>query len=321
MDDTATDARTSTMSSGLATHAHGSQCLTQQLTTFLLGRTNLDEVCQFCVLDLLAPLRPWQMSIYAVGSDSLFRIRGSFGRSDGQGSLHEHSCLDDLHVGEKLRHGLPLANFPILSSKTAQTTTISDLDDGPQVLWPLRTTHRLVGVIQIRFSSVPDAHILNDAMASISAPVTLALDLATSRNRRASDLAAADVGRVKPAVSVDHPALSRLGEPPSGDHLTLVPAISEPRVNGTAALNGNSNNPNATPHTDHNGRLTPRQQRVLELMAKGMTNGQIARVLAFSESTVRQETMAIYRMLKVPGRTEAVVAGRELGLLPGHDRA
>jgi DNA-binding CsgD family transcriptional regulator len=65
--------------------------------------------------------------------------------------------------------------------------------------------------------------------------------------------------------------------------------------------------------------MSARQQRVLELMSQGMTNGQIARALKFSESTVRQETMAIYRYLQVPGRVEAVEVAIERGLLPQPD--
>jgi ATP/maltotriose-dependent transcriptional regulator MalT len=54
---------------------------------------------------------------------------------------------------------------------------------------------------------------------------------------------------------------------------------------------------------------------VLEYMAQGMTNGQISRNLTFSESTIRHETMAIYRFLRVAGRREAVAHARELGIL------
>ena len=54
-------------------------------------------------------------------------------------------------------------------------------------------------------------------------------------------------------------------------------------------------------------------------MSQGMTNGQIARALKFSESTVRQETMAIYRYLQVPGRVEAVDAAIDRGILPQPD--
>jgi DNA-binding NarL/FixJ family response regulator len=63
------------------------------------------------------------------------------------------------------------------------------------------------------------------------------------------------------------------------------------------------------------GELTARQLRVLSLMAKGMTNGQIARVLAFSESTVRQETMAIFRFLGVHDRRDAVKLATSRGIL------
>ena len=52
--------------------------------------------------------------------------------------------------------------------------------------------------------------------------------------------------------------------------------------------------------------LTPRQMRILDLMAQSYTNPQIAKDLGFSESTVRQETMRIYQILQVSGRKEAI---------------
>lgn len=64
-------------------------------------------------------------------------------------------------------------------------------------------------------------------------------------------------------------------------------------------------------------RLSVRQVRILELMAEGMTNDQIAHKIAFSASTVRQESMAIYRFLDVASRADAVIEARRRGLLPG----
>jgi len=59
-------------------------------------------------------------------------------------------------------------------------------------------------------------------------------------------------------------------------------------------------------------RLTPRQQDVLRLLEQGAANKEIARTLSLSESTVKIHLAAIYRMLGVRNRTEAVVnAGRE----------
>lgn len=53
-------------------------------------------------------------------------------------------------------------------------------------------------------------------------------------------------------------------------------------------------------------RLTEREQSVLQLMAEGLTNPQIAEQLSFSLSTIRLDTMSIYRKLGVKGRVEAV---------------
>ena len=61
--------------------------------------------------------------------------------------------------------------------------------------------------------------------------------------------------------------------------------------------------------------LSDRQLQIVHMMSLGKTNGSIARELGFSESTVRQETISIYRALGVSGRDAAVIRSREWGLL------
>jgi DNA-binding CsgD family transcriptional regulator len=61
--------------------------------------------------------------------------------------------------------------------------------------------------------------------------------------------------------------------------------------------------------------LTPRQHVILKAMSLGRTNSQIARSIGFSESTVRVESMAIYRYFGVHSRLEAVEAARLTGEL------
>jgi DNA-binding CsgD family transcriptional regulator len=61
--------------------------------------------------------------------------------------------------------------------------------------------------------------------------------------------------------------------------------------------------------------ITPRQLRVLDEMAIGKTNGQIARSLNLSESTIKQESVRIFRILGVNTRQRAVSAGKEMGLI------
>lgn len=50
--------------------------------------------------------------------------------------------------------------------------------------------------------------------------------------------------------------------------------------------------------------LTERQQIIKNLVVKGFSNPQIASEIGYSESLVRQETIAIYSMLRVSGRKE-----------------
>lgn len=61
--------------------------------------------------------------------------------------------------------------------------------------------------------------------------------------------------------------------------------------------------------------LSARQRAVLQGMARGLTLRQISGQIAFSESTVRAESLAIYRHLGVHDRREAVAVALERGLL------
>lgn len=61
-------------------------------------------------------------------------------------------------------------------------------------------------------------------------------------------------------------------------------------------------------------QLTSRQQVVLRLLARGMTNKGIARELGLKEVTVAAHLGAIFRKLDVSRRTEAVLKAMRLGM-------
>lgn len=61
--------------------------------------------------------------------------------------------------------------------------------------------------------------------------------------------------------------------------------------------------------------LTERQLEILKQMAQGKTNAQIAAEMILSESSIRQETVRIYRALGVGTRAEAARKGLNLGLI------
>jgi LuxR family maltose regulon positive regulatory protein len=62
-------------------------------------------------------------------------------------------------------------------------------------------------------------------------------------------------------------------------------------------------------------RLSDREQDVLELMAAGLTNREIAARLFISAETVKKHAASVYAKLGVARRIKAVARARELGLL------
>jgi DNA-binding NarL/FixJ family response regulator len=62
--------------------------------------------------------------------------------------------------------------------------------------------------------------------------------------------------------------------------------------------------------------LTPRERDVLELLAAGCRNHEIARRLGMSEKTVRNHVSQVLLKLQVPDRTAAALKAREAGV--GH---
>ncbi len=61
--------------------------------------------------------------------------------------------------------------------------------------------------------------------------------------------------------------------------------------------------------------LSKRERQVLELLAAGATNREIADRLHLSPHTVKEYASAVYRKLEVPGRIQAATRARELGLI------
>ena len=62
--------------------------------------------------------------------------------------------------------------------------------------------------------------------------------------------------------------------------------------------------------------ITKRELEILELMAQGMSNREIADKLFVSENTVKTHSSRLFDKLSAKRRTQAVQIGKEMGLIP-----
>ncbi|MGH9580095.1 MAG: response regulator transcription factor [Terriglobales bacterium] len=62
--------------------------------------------------------------------------------------------------------------------------------------------------------------------------------------------------------------------------------------------------------------ITRRELEILELIAQGMSNREIAEKLFVSEKTVKTHSSRVFDKLGAKRRTQAVQLGKEFGLLP-----
>jgi len=62
--------------------------------------------------------------------------------------------------------------------------------------------------------------------------------------------------------------------------------------------------------------MTPRELEILELIAKGLSNREIAERVFVSENTVKTHSSRVFEKLGAKRRTQAVQLGKELGLIP-----
>ncbi len=62
--------------------------------------------------------------------------------------------------------------------------------------------------------------------------------------------------------------------------------------------------------------VTRRELQILELIANGMSNREIAEKLFVSENTVKTHSSRLFDKLSAKRRTQAVQIGKEIGLIP-----
>jgi DNA-binding NarL/FixJ family response regulator len=98
----------------------------------------------------------------------------------------------------------------------------------------------------------------------------------------------------------------------AGDAL-LAPGITRRLIREFAALRRDPAPPSAPPPALD--ALTPRETEVLELMAEGLSNREVAARLVVTEETVKTHVSRVLAKLGLRDRTQAVVVAYESGLV------
>ena len=82
-----------------------------------------------------------------------------------------------------------------------------------------------------------------------------------------------------------------------------------------ANANANPAGPNFVPNPEVATVLTDRELEILQIIAKGLSNNEAAKVLGLSKATIRTHLEHIYEKLDVTNRVEAVTEGIRQGII------
>jgi DNA-binding NarL/FixJ family response regulator len=97
----------------------------------------------------------------------------------------------------------------------------------------------------------------------------------------------------------------------AGGEALLAPTITRRLISEFARLRAKPDAP-AMPAL---AELTPRETEVLQLVAEGLSNPEIASRLVVTEETVKTHVSHVLRKLRIRDRTQAVIAAYESGLI------
>jgi DNA-binding CsgD family transcriptional regulator len=256
-----------------------------EFTTFVSSKPSMDEIAQQLVLSTLSKYEPRAAVLYSFHSDGFVTLTGSFGLPAVGTNVHEaQSIWKTTPAVDAIREDRPLNINSIDEMQSRYPHLLNDtLFEVPLSVWPLKLGSARMGALQVRLIAPQESDSFMAELRGVSTILSLYLGL---RNQeRAVN------------TSISNRGFER------HDRRTALP-------DGGAA-------------DSRQDALTARQLTILSLLVDGLTNPQIAQRIGFSESTVRQETMSIYRLLGVGDRRQAadVAVARRLlqaPLSPGH---
>jgi DNA-binding NarL/FixJ family response regulator len=189
---------------------------------------------------------------------------------------------------------------------------VAEAADGAQVLDAVRRTCPDVVLMDIRMPEIDGLEATRRILSgAVTAPRVIMLTTFDLDRYVYAALAAGASGFLLKDVTPEHlVAAIRLVR--SGDAL-LAPAITRRLVERFASRDSQA----GALHRDLSA-LTPRELEVLQLLAKGLSNAELAAKFRLSEATVKTHVARILSKLRLRDRAQAVVVAYETGLIiPG----
>ncbi|MDQ4099148.1 MAG: response regulator transcription factor [Chloroflexota bacterium] len=157
---------------------------------------------------------------------------------------------------------------------------------------------------------LPDLHGIEATRRIVAASPHIAVLVLTMFEDDDSVFAAMRAGaRGYLVKGAEHAAIRRAVEAVGRGETILGPAVAQRVLSHFAQVAPSP----STPFPE----LTAREREVLDLVARGLGNQEIARRLCISHRTARNHVSNIFTKLQVADRAHAIVAAREAGL--GHD--
>lgn len=99
-----------------------------------------------------------------------------------------------------------------------------------------------------------------------------------------------------------------------GDIYLPPQLLAQSEIATIEAVTGQAETDRSSLQTNKHG-LTKRQMEVLQLLAEGLTNKEIALKMNLAEGTIKIHVAAVYQMLQVNSRLDAVRKAQRLGLI------
>lgn len=252
---------------------------TLEILEYFSHQPTFGDFCQKLVLEVFADFQPWGACVGSFHSDGHVKVLGSFGMGDGLLIQYEHaSCLGMPKVGGLYVNGLHVSESADSASVIGVGLFVLLNSHGPNAIGLIKNSTGFSGFLQILFLHPVNPAAIESKFDVLNRVLGILLPIYRTSWHSAQSFAA-------DTSILDTGEIRRV-------------------IEGSEEMSS----------LDH--KLTARQEEILTKISLGKTNAQIARDIGFSESTVRQETIDIYRKLGVNDRKSAVTVAQSRGLIP-----